>query len=453
MPYKKHLRTLINKASDGSLGAQLMRAGIASLVMRVASMALALGLTILLARVLGPEEYGIYVYIFTLILIMVIPAHFGLPRLLIRETAKTQVDENWGKMRGMWRWGNGFAGILTIVLSLVALAISWTLSDHFSAQHFATFLWGLILLPFIVLAALQGAALQGLRHVVAGMMPEQVARPALLIMAILALLLWGGQPTLDAATVMSAHALAGGISLLVAIWLLYRARPAQLAERPAPVYETKAWLAAILPLALSAGMQQINNYTDIVMLGYMASSSEVGIYRISIQMALLTGFGLHVIGMFISPYFARLHAQNDMRRLQQLATRSARAAMLVALPIFLIVLFWGDWIIGTLFGARYQSAWLPLVILACGQLIHSFFGFVGVILNMTGHERAMARSVTISAVLNIVLNAALIPQFGMRGAALATAITLVIWNIMLWRAVYHHLRIDTMAVRAYGHSS
>jgi len=72
-------------------------------------------------------------------------------------------------------------------------------------------------------------------------------------------------------------------------------------------------------------------------------------------------------------------------------------------------------------------------------------GSVGALLNMTGHERDTLRGVAIAAVANVVLGLALIPLFGLEGAALATAATLIIWNLLLRQAVWGRIRIETMA--------
>lgn len=447
------LSRLISLISGKGLRVQLARAGIGSLAVTVANIVLGLVLSVVLARTLGPEGYGNYAYVFALISILSIPAQFGLPRLVVRETAKTEVNKQWGLMRGIWRWSDTVASVLSLTLVIVSLFVLWLMADRFSQVQLATFLWGLAMVPLIVLGTLRGAALQGLRCVVLAELPKATLRPGFLLLLILSFVWLGGREQLTAATAMGFHALAAGLAFLVGIWFLRRNRPTPLVAGPTPVYQKRLWFSSVLPLALAAGMLQINRYTDIVMLGYFMSAQDVGIYRIAVQGAWLTSFGLQVIGMFISPYFARLHEQKDIERLQHLATYSARIAVIVALPSFFIVCIWGNELIQLFFGYSYITGYTPLVILACGQLIHSFFGFVGIILNMSGYQRDMARGVAITAGINIVLNAALIPVFGMAGAAAATALTLVIFNIILWRDVHRRLNIDTTAIGTYKANS
>ncbi|QBQ56627.1 flippase [Nitrosococcus wardiae] len=419
-----------------------------SIAIKVANMLLGLALAIILARVLGPEGYGTYVYVFALISIMAIPAQFGLPKLVVRETAKAQVDKQWGLMRGVWRWASAAVGVLSGGIAAIALGIIWLLADRFSELQLATFLWGVVLVPLITLGALRGAALQGLRRVVLGQLPEHILRPGLLILLILTIVWGGGGEQLTADKVMSLHVVAAGIAFIVGAWLLYSSRPAPLHAGPKPNYKLRTWLAAAWPLALVAGMQQVNTYTDIVMLGVFSTAEDVGVYRVAVQGAMLTVFGLQTVAMFVSPYFARLHIQGDYERLQRLVTMSARAAFLAAIFVISVFTVLGNEIICLLFGTNYIDAYMPLLILAFGQLINGLFGPVGILLNMTGHERYTARGVTIAAISNVILNLALIPTFGMNGAAVATVITLATWNVLLWRAVHSRLGINAIAIHS-----
>jgi len=60
-------------------------------------------------------------------------------------------------------------------------------------------------------------------------------------------------------------------------------------------------------------------------------------------------------------------------------------------------------------------------------------------------DRDTLRGVAIAAIANVVLGLVLIPLFGLQGAALATAATLIIWNLLLRQAVWRRIRIETMA--------
>ncbi len=132
-------------------------------------------------------------------------------------------------------------------------------------------------------------------------------------------------------------------------------------------------------------------------------------------------------------------------RLQRLVTQSARAILALAVPITLVFVLFGEQFLALAFGPDYAAGHTALAILAIGQLVNAGMGSVGVLLNMTGHERDTMRGVAIAAVANVLLSLVLIPLFSTVGAAVATAASPIIWNILLRRAVTRRIQIETMA--------
>ena len=101
----------------------------------------------------------------------------------------------------------------------------------------------------------------------------------------------------------------------------------------------------------------------------------------------------------------------------------------------------GEWLLEQVFGGPYVQAYSALCILVIGQLINAVMGSVGLFLSMTGHEKETLRALAISAILNVVLNALLIPKFGIIGAASATAVSVVLWNVILGIQLYRRLNL------------
>lgn len=432
-------------AGEG-LGAQLARGGLGSVVLKLLSAGIALSITVLLARSLGPAGYGVYAYVLALVTLMAIPAEFGLPSLVVRETARAQVGRRWDLIRGMWRWAILAAATLSLGVAVVAGGLAWVLSERFTGLQLTTFAWGLLLLPLVALGNLVGAALRGLRRVLQGQLPELVLRPAGFLLLIAGVLIFGG-PRLGADTAMALHAGAAAGAFAIGAWLLARGRPRPVAQAT-PAYETRRWAGSAVPLALVAGMHLIHQQTDIVILGLFAASGEVGVYRVAAQAAAFVGFGLNAINMVVAPQFARLHAQGDRAGLQWMARFSARIVLLLTLPVVAVLVALGGPILEWVFGPEYGAGYLALAILAVGQLFNAAFGSVGFLLNMTGHERDTARGMAIAVTVNVGLNLLLIPPFGIAGAATATALTLGLWNLLLWRAVHRRLGIDSTALRS-----
>jgi O-antigen/teichoic acid export membrane protein len=93
-----------------------------------------------------------------------------------------------------------------------------------------------------------------------------------------------------------------------------------------------------------------------------------------------------------------------------------------------------------LFGPEFESARLPLLILILSHVINAGAGSVGYLLNMTGHHMVSARVYGITALINIGTNVIGIYLFGITGAAVATVLSMLIWNY--WLHVLVSRRLD-----------
>jgi O-antigen/teichoic acid export membrane protein len=425
------------------LTSRLGRDTVGSMSLKLANVALTFFTTVLLARLLGPSEYGVYAFVYATVSLLSVPSEFGLPTLVVRETARGMLNQDYSSVAGIWRW----TGLATTYISLGLVGLSlvgiWLFREPLASQRLTTFLCALALVPLISLGDLRGAALSGLNHVVAGQLPEFLLRPGIFMLLVTVGALMGNisfnAPLAMGFYVSSAAAAFGG-----GAWLLWRATPLSV-RKALPRFESRAWLMSALPLAFIGGMQIVNQQASILLQGFFLPNAAIGIFRIASQVALLASFGLMTINTVLTPRFATLYAQGDMKKLQRLVTVSARVILIFNLALTAGFIFWGKLFLRIAFGSDYQVAYVPLIILLIGQLINSGAGSVGLLLNMSGFERETARGTLVAAILNVTLNLLLIPFWGINGSAAATSISLIIWNILLWQAVRKQLGINSLA--------
>ena len=113
--------------------------------------------------------------------------------------------------------------------------------------------------------------------------------------------------------------------------------------------------------------------------------------------------------------------------------------LVTALPVVVAIVIFPEWLM-SLFGAAFESASVPLVILAIGQLINAATGSVAYILMMTGHEVCYRRATIVAAVVNVVLGIILIPKYGAIGAAISTSASVACVNLVsayyVWRQLH-----------------
>ncbi len=399
--------------------------------------------TVFLARLMGPAQYGIYSYVYALITLLSVPSEFGLPNLVVRETARGMANRDYAKVQGIWNWATRIA--LGMSLSLVGLTVAgiWLFRAPLTNQRLVAFLWALVLVPLIALGDLRGAALSGLRHVVAGQLPEFLLRPGIFA-ALLAGVWLIGSLSLTAPVAIVLYVTASAVAFGIGAWLLWRVTPGEI-RQALPHFANRVWLMSALPLAFIGAMQLINQQASILLQGIFLPDAQIGYFRVATQVSTLASLGLVGINAVVAPRFAALYAQADMAKLQRLVTSSARVILAFSLVLTAGFVVVGIPFLRIFFGAPYIRAYVPMLILLAGQLVNSGMGSVATLLNMTGHERETAKGIVLSAVINLVLNLSLIPLWGIEGSAVATSVSLLVWNVVLWRAVWRKIGINSLA--------
>lgn len=431
--------------SGQGLKGQLLRGGVGSVAIKLGSTVLNVVLAIVLARALGVEGFGVYSFVFALITIMAIPAQMGLPNLVVRETAKAQAVGDWALMKGLWRWSSLMALAMSAALMAIGGLAAWVFAANLPEGGLAVFYWGLVLVPLVALGNLRGAALRGLRRVVQGQLPEFILRPAFLVVLVLGLHFGLSARALTASDAMMLHALASLVSFAIGAWMLMWARPAEMAAEQHRTTHPGAWLRSALPLGIVAGVQIVNQNIGLVVLGVSSPPEEVGIYRVALQGASVVSLGLMATNLVVAPHIARLYQQGDMVRLQRLVKYTARVILSFSLPATLLLVVFGQALLLLLFGSEFAAAYIPLIILCAGQTVNSATATVAALLNMTGHEQDVAFAVALGAIINLTASLVLLP-WGAPGVALAGALGLASWNLLLWRRARQRLGIESSAI-------
>lgn len=396
--------------------------------LKLLSLPLTLATSILLARGLGPDRYGQYAFAMAVISILSLPVAQGLGQLITREVARYHHDKAWGLFRGLLRRANqwvlvGAALIITVVIVFFAHEAKWAIDDRRTLLLIST-----AMIPLLGLNAVRTSTLRGLRHVFQAQLPELVARPGLNLLIAGLLLILG---LLNPITAVASQIIATAVAFLLGALILSRYRPPNL-KKTKPTYKNREWGHAIMPFTLLAAVSAMNTQIGILALGLLGTNEDVAILQIAQRGAMLVMFSLTIVNFVIGPHITRAHREHNRTRLQKLSRQSARAALVVSLPIALPLIFFGGPIINLIFGEAYaDQAVLPVAILASGQLINVAFGSVGMFLTMSGYERDTIEGQIIALVINASVAIALIPLFGATGAALAVTIGLLVWNIIL----------------------
>ncbi len=418
-----------------------MRCASGSLIFKLTGMLLSVLLAVVLARVLGVENFGVYAFCMSMVQILSIPAMLGGQDLLVREMAACQACREFGLLQGILHWARQTSLRISCALALGGMGIVLTLLRHSPLK--APMLIAMALLPLLARMQINCAALRGLQHVLLSQLPAILTPLAVIIVIGLCGLTTAEQPSPELAL-----AAQWGVMLFFAIaagYALTRTIPRGAAHVPR-TYDRSKWVRSCLSFVIAAGMQIIIREISLLLLGMLGSTTEAGLYRVAQRGAEMIPFGLMAVNMAIAPTVADLFSHGETARLQRLITRAMFAVLAFSLPVTLVLILGGKTILSLVFGPEFVQAYTSLVILCVGQFFNAFMGPVGLVLNMTGLERFTARGVIIAALTNLLLGLILIPRYGIVGAAAATACSVAVWNIVLAFWLYRKTGILSMGM-------
>jgi O-antigen/teichoic acid export membrane protein len=216
------------------------------------------------------------------------------------------------------------------------------------------------------------------------------------------------------------------------------------AEVPAEeIRSGRQWLASSVPLGMMEGMRILQSELSILLVGMVTSPAIVGLLRIASVTATTAAAPTVVVTQISLPIMARLHAQGDHQRLQKTVTGVAHAQFFSVLALSLPLLIVPGWLISLAFGSAYAPAADALRIILIGQIANAAFGPNIWVLNMTHHEKHVARAMGIALAMNAVLVPLLAIQWGVVGAAAGLLASMLCWNAIAWRDARRLLGIET----------
>ena len=197
-----------------------------------------------------------------------------------------------------------------------------------------------------------------------------------------------------------------------------------------PVFEVGKLLCYSLPLLFVGFLQYLLAWTDVLMLGVMGATKEVGIYRAASEVPFVMTLFLFATNSIYAPLSAKLHEDGETERLSKILKITTRWVIMATVPIFLFLVFSSREVM-SLFGTEYvESGSIVLIVLATGQLVNCATGGVGLTLTMTGKQNIELVNSLCSLLLNVLLNFILIPLYGVLGVAISSSAAQVSVNVL-----------------------
>src|SRR4051794_29804577 len=432
------LREKLGGPGEASLTRRL--AGTIFLI-RVISAALAYLAQILLARWMGGSDYGVYVYVWTWVLMLGSMMDFGIAvsaqKLIPEYRTRGEHDLLRGFLAGS-RWMTlivSSAGAL-LLAGLIKLCSPWI-----DAGTVLPLYIGCLTLPAFVVANTQDGIARAHDWMRLGLMPQFIVRQSLIIGFTAGAFALGFH--LGAITAMLASAAAVWLAMIWQMIVLNRRLSGHIAPG-AKAYDFRGWLAVSLPILLVESFYLLLSYTDVLVLQQFRPSEEVGVYFAVVKTLALVSFIHYAMAATTAHRFAEYHAQGDKDRLSAYVTHAIKWTFWPSLAATIALLAMGKPLLW-LFGPHFVVGYDIMFIAAIGLVVRSAIGPVERLLNMLGHQHICALAYALAFVMNLVLCVALVPRFGGLGAAAATSISLAFETVLLFWIVRRRLGLHVLA--------
>lgn len=389
------------------------------LVLRIAGLGLSFLLSASLTRRIGPEGFGVFNYALVLAGTLAMVTPLGWTTALMRFIGQYMEQQRWGLLRGVIRRGYQLTSLSAV---LVALMLGGTSYWSGLSPELATSLrFAALFLPFLALVNLCRTAIRALQWVKASVFPQLIALP---LTAIAGVYLFAITTAPGALLVYAGAAL---LTVLLSSALLLRSIPKQ-GRNARPGFKTRAWTIVALPMLFGSVSLIVMSRTDILMLGAMSDMETVGFFSVALRIATVSTIVFQAVNGLAASMIAAAFYGDRLRQVKAIMRVAIIFSTLGALPPFVIMIFWPQFLLG-FFGPEFVHAESLLRVLALGQFVNAATGPVGLGLLMTGQERAHAWTTAAAAMGNVLGNLIAIPIWGGIGAAWVTAATVVIWNV------------------------
>jgi O-antigen/teichoic acid export membrane protein len=432
------LRSALGGTSEASLTKRL--AG-TIFIIRVVSAALAYLSQILLARWMGGSDYGVYVYVWTWVLLLGSMMDFGISASAQKIIPEYRSCGEQELMRGFLSGSRWMTFIVSSVISALLLGLIDLLSPWIDVNAIIPLCIGCITLPAFVVANTQDGIARSHDWMRLGLMPQFIVRQSLIIGFTAGAFVLGFN--LGATAAMLASAAAVWIAMIGQMVVLNRRLAGHIGPGP-KAYDFRGWLAISLPILLVEGFYLLLSYTDVLVLQQFRSSEEVGVYFAVVKTLALVSFIHYAMSATTAHRFAEYHALGDQARLSAYVSHAIKWTFWPSLAATILLLALGKPLLW-LFGPQFVGGYDIMFIAAIGLVVRAAIGPVERLLNMLGHQHICALAYALAFVMNVVLCVALVPRFGGHGAAAATSISLVFETVLLFWIVRKRLGLHVLA--------
>jgi O-antigen/teichoic acid export membrane protein len=422
---------------DNGETARAQRQALTAFAIRIVSAAIAFLSQIVLARAMGEFEYGVFAFVWVLVILIGSLSCLGFHTSIIRFHHQHAAGDDHGLVRGLSLGACLITLAASTMIGIAGFAGIAFFGDSMPAYYVVPFGLALFIVPLIGLGDILDGVARSHGWTVSALSPTYIVRPALILVFMMAAIAAGAPQT--ATTAMEA-ALAATYATTLGHLLQLTLRLRGSYRKDPRRYRFGPWLRYSLPLFLVDGIGFMLTNADVLVVGLYLPPDKVGIYFAAAKTIVLVQFVYFSVKAVAGPRFSSLMADGDDEGLAQFAGQTTRWTFWPSLAIGLCALAAGELLL-SLFGPGFTEGYAIMAVLFAGILIKASVGPGEILLSMTGRQNLCVLLYAVTLIVAIILNVVLIPRLGLSGAALAAAGAMAVEALLLHVAIRRKLGI------------
>lgn len=393
----------MSNASNGSnIGRNALMLGIGNLLSR----ALGFVLYILLARYLGPKDYGVYNIAISYVQIFVLLGNFGLDVVYIRSISRDLSLSSQYFFAGL-----SLKAILSIVSFLILVTIAWILNyDRLVFIAIVTYGFSIIFQTALELISSVFKAVELMQYVSYIM----ILRSLLSISFIGFLMIW----QIDIIAALMAQNASFVLVTLFFFIILMKKKLIKL-KLSVNLHLCLQMIRTALPFILIGFIHIINFRTDIIMLSILANETLAGYYSAANEFIIPLFILPSILSTALFPALSK-HFGKSETSIAEMSNFSTKLLITIGVPMGVGLFILAPEIVDIILGPQYGQSVIAMRILSIGIMLTYARLIFSWMLTAVDREKYALHEYILCLAVNISLNAILIPRYQIAGAAIAT---------------------------------
>lgn len=386
---------------------------------------------IYLANIISAIDYGDFAVATSMASLFTMLVELGASRVIPKYIPHYQQNGDISYISGLLRGYFIIATLLSITIAIVGSVLGYldfSIAHKAGTKELHPFIFILWFLPFMASSKIISALLKCFNLDIISELPSRLLLYLLLFLS-LCILKSLGSTEMELFSIIL-FGICNLITLVAYLFLFYYVVPSNYIK-VVPQYEWCKWLNTSLPIMFALLIFMNMKQVDIFMIELFAKDeASVGYFSAASQTAqsiLVVYTGLTLI---YSPVISQA-ILSDKKNVRKILNKISLFMACFCLPFLLALIFFGKILLG-FFGVNYVSVYPTMLLLTLGLTIYTVTASHMIFLQYSGRQNQVLIGQIAALFISIVLNAILIPRFGVFGSALASSCSLILLSIFMF---------------------